>query len=127
MNLSAGVLPRGHLQDTYNETENMKITLHKNIARYFGYEFVKLGRIPYRDIHAHLLELFKRLDINCVLDVGANMGQYASGLRGGGTRDISFRLNPSGNVLIRSYTSGMIAGRFSIMPWAIQHKHWIFT
>ena len=84
MNLSAGVLPRGHLQDTYNETENMKITLHKNIARYFGYEFVKLGRIPYRDIHAHLLELFKRLDINCVLDVGANMGQYASGLRGGG-------------------------------------------
>ena len=62
----------------------MKFTLHKKIARYFGYEFVKLSNMPYRDIHAHLLELFRRLDINCVLDVGANVGQYGIGLRKAG-------------------------------------------
>ena len=62
----------------------MKITLPGKIARLFGYELVKLSRMPYRDIHAHLLELFRRLDINCVLDVGANMGQYATGLRNAG-------------------------------------------
>ncbi|MGH8119775.1 MAG: FkbM family methyltransferase [Gammaproteobacteria bacterium] len=62
----------------------MKLNLHNKIARMFGYELVRLSRMPYRDIHAHLLELFRRLDINCVLDVGANMGQYATGLRNAG-------------------------------------------
>ena len=62
----------------------MKITLHRKIARLFGYDLVKLSRMPYRDIQAHLLELFRQLDINCVLDVGANMGQYATGLRKAG-------------------------------------------
>lgn len=62
----------------------MKITLPGKIARLFGYELVKLSRMPYRDINVHLLELFRLLDINCVLDVGANMGQYATGLRRAG-------------------------------------------
>ena len=62
----------------------MKITLPSKIARLFGYELVKLRRMPYRDINVHLLGLFRLLDINCVLDVGANMGQYATGLRRAG-------------------------------------------
>lgn len=59
----------------------MKITLHKKIAEYFGYEFVKISRMAYRDANSHLMRLFELLHINCVFDVGANMGQYAEYLR----------------------------------------------
>jgi FkbM family methyltransferase len=36
--------------------------------------------------HEHLRWLFRRLEIDCVLDVGANTGQFASGLRRSGYR-----------------------------------------
>lgn len=62
----------------------MKFTLHKKIAGYFGYEFVKIRRMVYRDINSHLLGLFDSLKINCVFDVGANMGQFALNLRSAG-------------------------------------------
>jgi len=62
----------------------MKITLHKKVAEYFGYEFARISRKVYQDIDIHLIELFNLLDINCVLDVGANMGQYSQALRKAG-------------------------------------------
>jgi len=68
----------------YRDFNQVKLTLHKKIARYFGYEFVRTSQLAYRDINAHLIALFKQLDINCVLDVGANMGQFASNLRRAG-------------------------------------------
>lgn len=42
--------------------------------------------------HEHLRWLFRRLEIDCVLDVGANTGQFATGLRrsGYGGRIVSF-------------------------------------
>lgn len=54
------------------------------IARACGYELIRRSRLPYRDIYAHLMALFRQLDINHVLDVGANVGQYATGLRQAG-------------------------------------------
>jgi len=70
----------------------MKLTLHKKIAAYFGYEFIRIRRKAYQDIDSHLLALFNLLDINCVLDVGANMGQFAKSIRKAGYqgRMISF-------------------------------------
>ncbi len=67
----------------------MKIRLHKKIAAYFGYEFTKIVR----NNSGRLVEaLINKHDIDLVIDVGANMGQFATGLRqmGYAGRIISF-------------------------------------
>jgi len=70
----------------------MKITLHKKIAALFGYEFVRIKHRAYQDINSHLKSLLESLAINCVLDVGANRGQFVHGIRKAGYtgRVISF-------------------------------------
>lgn len=70
----------------------MKFTLHKKIAALFGYEFVRIKHRAYQDINSHLVSLFDSLAINCVLDVGANRGQFVHGIRNAGYtgRVISF-------------------------------------
>jgi FkbM family methyltransferase len=72
----------------------MKITLHKKIAAYFGYEFARISRKVYQDIDNHLMGLFEQLRINCVLDVGANMGQYAGNLRKAGYQGLIISFEP---------------------------------
>jgi FkbM family methyltransferase len=62
----------------------MKVTFHKKIAAYFGYEFTRISNNLYIDQNAHILELLKRHDINLVLDVGANIGQFGLSLRNAG-------------------------------------------
>ena len=72
----------------------MKFTLHKKIAAYFGYEFIKIRRKAYQDIDSHLLALFDLLDINCVLDVGANMGQFVKNIRNAGYQGYIISFEP---------------------------------
>lgn len=62
----------------------MKITFHKRIVAYFGYEFTRLSNNIYKNQNSHILELIKRHNLNLVLDVGANMGQFGLGLRNAG-------------------------------------------
>lgn len=65
--------------------------IHKVIARYFGYDLRRLNR-DHLTIQTHLFNLFNLLDINCVIDVGANCGQYGTMLReyGYSKRIVSF-------------------------------------
>jgi hypothetical protein len=51
------------------------------VSRSFGYDIVPLREMKERDFALHLRELLTRLDIDCVLDVGANAGQYRDFLR----------------------------------------------
>jgi FkbM family methyltransferase len=51
------------------------------VSRSFGYDIVPLREMKERDFALHLRELLSRLDIDCVLDVGANAGQYRDFLR----------------------------------------------
>ena len=62
----------------------MKISFHKKIAAYFGYEFTRINNSIYEDQTLHTIELTKRHDIDLVLDVGANMGQFSIELRDAG-------------------------------------------
>ena len=50
-------------------------------SRSLGYDIVPLREMKERDFALHLRELLKRLEIDCVLDVGANVGQYHDFLR----------------------------------------------
>jgi FkbM family methyltransferase len=51
------------------------------VSRSLGYDIVPLREMKERDLALHLRELLRRLDIDCVLDVGANAGQYGDFLR----------------------------------------------
>ena len=51
------------------------------VSRSLGYEIVPLREMKERDFALHLRELLARLQIDCVLDVGANVGQYHDFLR----------------------------------------------
>ncbi len=50
-------------------------------CRMLGYEIVPLRDVKDRDFSIHLSQLFALLQIDCVLDVGANIGQYRDFLR----------------------------------------------
>src|SRR5690349_5230678 len=51
------------------------------VSRSLGYDIVPLREMKERDFALHLRELLARLEIDCVLDVGANAGQYRDFLR----------------------------------------------
>src|SRR5260370_20685291 len=51
------------------------------VSRSFGYDIVPLREMKERDFALHLRELLTRLDIDCVLDVGAIVGQSHDFLR----------------------------------------------
>ncbi|MGE5624864.1 MAG: FkbM family methyltransferase [Bacillota bacterium] len=54
--------------------------IHKEFARLFGWELMHL-RKDQPTLGAHLKRLLALLEIDCLLDVGANDGQYAAMLR----------------------------------------------
>ena len=51
------------------------------VSRSLGYDIVPLREMRERDFALHLGELLTQLEIDCVLDVGANVGQYHDFLR----------------------------------------------
>ncbi len=51
------------------------------VAKLFGYEIIPCWRTERLGFARHLAGLFKQLNIDCVLDVGANMGQYRDFIR----------------------------------------------
>ena len=51
------------------------------IASRLGYAIVPKWRLPNREFAEHLRQVFERYDIGCVIDVGANTGQYGRFLR----------------------------------------------
>jgi FkbM family methyltransferase len=51
------------------------------VSRSLGYDIVPLREMKERDFALHLRQLLAHLEIDCVLDVGANVGQYHDFLR----------------------------------------------
>ena len=100
-----------------------------SLAGRFGYEFIPTWRMEGYEFAQHLRTLFESLQVQCVLDVGANKGQYRDFLRlevGYTGKIISFepiennvkilqeRANADNNWVILDYALGSSPGNFPI-------------
>jgi FkbM family methyltransferase len=79
----------------------------RNLARRAGVEFVP-ARAKSNLLALHLSELFDRYRINCVIDVGARVGQYGTWLRRNGFRGriVSFEPIESNVTQLRAEADG---------------------
>jgi FkbM family methyltransferase len=98
-------------------------------CRSLGYEIVPLRDVKDRDFSIHLRQLFALLQIDCVFDVGANIGQYRDFLRNKVqylgpivsfepiARNVSIlrhRSAQDGNWLVEGYALGAKRGRMPL-------------
>lgn len=80
--------------------------LHHRIARLFGYEMIKRKKHP--TLNSHLMYLIKRYEIDLVLDVGANVGQFGTMLQKEGYKGEIHSFEPVSETfeLLRARCSG---------------------
>ena len=94
------------------------------ISRSFGYDIMPLREVKERDFAIHLGQLFRTLDIDCVLDVGANTGQYRDFLRERALfqgRVVSFEpVTHNARILLDRAAND---SRWSIESYALGSKH----
>ena len=65
----------------------------EKLANYFGYELIKTKKHP--TLATHMLALIKERNIDAVIDVGANEGQFAINLRKSGFTGVIHSFEPT--------------------------------
>ena len=93
--------------------------LTRRALRSAGFDVVRYPRDDEGKLGAHLLELFERLGIDCVLDVGAHWGEYGSMLRAWGYEGtiVSFEPVAASAAKLEQHASGDAA--WSVEPIAL--------
>jgi FkbM family methyltransferase len=97
-------------------------TLKQRIQRTFGFQLVRrfsLEQVQWMKTRALLKHLMKRLDINCVLDVGANEGQFGVTLRGVGYRGWILSFEPVPEVFAILQRKAQDDDRWRTFPFAL--------
>ena len=79
-----------------NSLKGLLRYLGYQLAPYPGYKIVPSGVVDPPPFASHLRALFEKLEINCVLDIGAHIGTYRDFLR----KDVGRILNTRNNCSI---------------------------
>lgn len=85
---------------------------HYRLARLLGYELFRPKQASHLTVERHLHTLLTHLDINCVIDVGANCGQYGEALRLAGYQGYIISFEPIKDCFLQ------------LEKQSINDKHW---
>ena len=92
--------------------------LNKWIANAFGYDLLR-GSRTHALIERHLQKLFKLHRVECVIDVGANTGQYASKLLRNGYRGQIHSFEPIQETFDRLEKTAAGVANWFVYPFAL--------
>jgi FkbM family methyltransferase len=100
----------------------MKRTLKQRIQRIVGFQLVRrfpLEQVQWIQSRALLRHVLQQLDINCVLDVGANEGQFGVALRGVGYKGWILSFEPVPEVFRILQRTAEDDNRWRVFPFAL--------
>lgn len=102
-----------------NRVDMLK-TITRKVTRQLGYELVPLWRMESFHLATHLQRLFERTQVEIVLDVGANAGQYGDFLR----RQVGYKgyivsFEPIPNLAEDVARKCSADAKWTVFPWAM--------
>lgn len=91
----------------------------QKILRSIGYELVVITEPEWARARVILRAVFQKLAINCVLDVGANVGQYATALRQFGYAGWIISFEPVQRCFDQLRARAACDPKWRVYPWAL--------
>jgi FkbM family methyltransferase len=96
------------------------VEISRKLVNPIGYDIVRYD--PHGTFPRHLLRVMRAIEVNCVLDVGANIGQHAEILRNAGYEDWIYSFEPVPSVYEVLSKKAERDPKWKTFPFALGNK-----